>query len=271
VSPQWRDEATAFVRPRGTALRFVRRGLRPVARLTTQPRGEEGEGEPWRSPVAALGDALRTLPRGTRCRVIVSSAFARYALVPFSTTLVDRRSNEALAGHVFRHIYGEQAGAWACRVAPAAAGRKRLACALDSALVGAIASAAKSCGLSLEAIEPALVAAFNSARRGLVRSCWFAQAEPDRIVLGLLDDGEWVHLAAQRSWGDAGTVLSRMIARESLLFTADSGSGALPCWIARFDDGVNAPVERFEARPFGPAAGDRPAPGPKPDETEAAA
>lgn len=248
MSPQWRDEATALVSPRGTALRFVRRSVRPVARLTTHHRGEEAGGEPWRSSVAALGDALRTLPRGTRCRVIVSGAFARYALVPFSTTLVDRKSNEALAGHVFRHIYGEQADAWACRVAPAAAGRKRVACALDSALVGAIESAAQGPGVALAAIEPALVAAFNSARRELPSSCWFAAMEADRLALGLLIDGQWAHLAAERCAGWSETALARMLARESLLVATDSPNRELPCWFARFDPSANVALERFEAR-----------------------
>jgi hypothetical protein len=62
-----------------------------------------------------------------------------------------------------------------------------------------------------------------------------------------------------------------MIARESLLCAADAPSGDLPCWIARFDDGVNARVERFEARAPGAAAGRPTAPGPKPDEKKAAA
>jgi hypothetical protein len=251
VSPQWRDEAAALVSPRGTALRLVRRGLRPVARLTEHSRGEDALGEPWRAPLAALGDALRTLPRRTRCRVIVSSAFARYALVPFSTTLVDRKSNEALAGHVFRHIHGEQAGAWTCRVAPAAAGRKRLACAFDSALVGAIESAAQSCGVALVAIEPALVAAFNSAHRALPNSCWFAAVEADRLVLGLLLDGEWTHLAAERCPSRSEEALTRMLARESLLVAPGLLKRDLPCWIARFDDSASASLQRFEVRPPG--------------------
>jgi hypothetical protein len=271
VSPQWRDDALALLSPRGAALRLFPRGLRPVARLSTHPPGETPPGgEPWRAALAALASALHTLPRRTRGRVIVSSAFARYALVPFSTTLVDRRSNEALAEHVFRHIHGDQAGAWTFRVAPAAAGHKRVACALDSALVEAIRSAAKTCGLSLDAIEPALVAAFNSARRDLPRSCWFAQAEPERIVLGFIHDGEWSHLAAERPSGDPTTALARMIARESLLCAADAPSGDLSCWIARFDDGVNARVQRFEVRVSSPDAGRRPAPEPKSDEKAAA-
>jgi hypothetical protein len=249
VSPQWRDEATALVSPRGTALRFLARGLRPVARLTSHHRGGEAGGEPWRSPVAALGDALATLPRRTRCRVIVSSSFARYALVPFSTTLVDRKANEVLAGHVFRHIYGEQADAWACRVAPAAAGRKRVACALDAALLGAIESAAQGPAVVLEAIEPALIAAFNSARGKLPASCWFAAAEADRIALGLLRDGHWAHLATERCAGEPQAVLARMLARESLLIGADAPDRDLPCWIARWDASAHIALERCEARP----------------------
>jgi hypothetical protein len=271
VSPQWRDDALALLSPRGAALRLLPRGLRPVARLSTHLSGGKSGGEPWRAALETLAGALHTLPRRTRCRVIVSSAFTRYALLPFSTTLVDRRSNEALAEHVFRHIHGDQAASWAFRVAPAAAGHRRVACALDSALVEAVRSAAKTCGVSLEAIEPALAAAFNSGRRDLARSCWFAQAEPERIVLGFIHDGEWVHLAAERPSGDPKTALARMIARESLLCAADAASGDLSCWVARFDDGVNARVERFEARASGPAAGHRPAPGPRPDEKKAAA
>jgi len=255
VSPQWRDEATALIAPRGTTLRFMKRGLRSAARLSTHHRGEGASGEPWRSPVAALGDALATLPRGTRCRVIVSSAFARYALVPFSATLVDRQANEVLAGHVFRHIYGEQAQAWACRVAPAAAGEKRMACALDAALLDAIESAARDSGLVLEQIEPALIAAFNGARSRLPGSCWFAAAEADRIALALLCDGRWVHLAAERGVGEPLAYLARMLVRESLLIGADAAQRDVPCWIARFDASAHLAVERFElARNPVPAA-----------------
>jgi hypothetical protein len=246
VSPQWRDEAVALLSPRGTALELMRRGLRPVARLSEHRSGEAAAGEPWRAPLTALAAALATLPRRTRCRVVVSSALARYALVPFSETLVDRRSNEALAEHVFRHTHGDQAGAWVFRVAPATPGRRRLACALDAALVEAIRATALACGVALEAIEPALTAAFNSALGDLPRSCWFAEAEPERLVLGLLIDGEWVHLAAERPSGDPHAALPRMLARESLLCAADL-PGDLPCWLARFGEGASVRLERKAA------------------------
>jgi hypothetical protein len=237
-------------------LKLVRRGLRPVARVSVHPCGDGPGGEPWRAPAAALGEALRALPRHARCRVIVSSSFARYALAPFSAALVGRGSNEALAAQVFRHIHGEPAKAWTCRVTPTPPGGKRLACALDSGLVDAVELAARNSGVALEAIEPALVVAFNSARRSLPISCWFAVVETGRLVLGLLADGEWAHVAAERCMGPWETALARMLARESLAAAADSLKGEPPCWLARFGDAKNADPERPEVRLFGaPQAG----------------
>ena len=255
MSPQWRDEATALVSPRGAALRFVRRGLRPAPRVTTHRRAEIPGAESWSASVAAVADGLGSLPRATRCRVVVSSSFARYALLPFSPTLIDRGANEALAAHVFRHIYGEQADKWCYRVSPAAAGRKRLACAFDTALIGAVESAARGGGAALVAIEPAFVAAFNLARRDLPVSCWFAAVEEDRLVLGLLIGGQWIHVAAERRahWPD--TALARVLARESLLVSPDLPYRDLPCWVARFDDSANIALDRLDGRPSGkPAA-----------------
>jgi hypothetical protein len=232
------------------ALRLVRRGLRPVARVAVHPCGDGPGGETWRAPLAALGEALRALPRHARCRVIVSNSFARYALAPFSAALVGHRSNQALAAEVFRRIHGEQAKAWTFRVAPAPPGKNRPACALDSGLVEAVELAARNCGVALEAIEPALVAAFNSARRSLPISCWFAVVETGRLVLGLLADGEWAHFAAERCTGSWETALARLLARESLAVAADSLKGEPPCWIARFNDAGSPDPERPEVRLF---------------------
>jgi len=248
VLPQWRDQASVLFAPRGVTLRLVSRGLRPAARVTAYPCGESPGGEPWRAPLAALGDAMRELPRGATCRVMVSSCFARYALVPFSAALVGRKANEVLAAHAFRHIHGEQAQVWTCRVAPAPAGDKRLACALDAALADAIESVARTAGVTLAAIEPTLTAGFNSARGRLPSSCWFAAVETGRLVLGLLVGGKWAHLAAERCAGHWEAALARMLSRETLMIAAESPDGELPCWIARFEAAIDADPERPEIR-----------------------
>jgi len=250
VLPRWRNQASILFAPGGVTLRLVARGLRPAARVTVHPCGDGPTGEPWRAPLAALGEAMRGLPKGATCRIIVSGAFVRYALVPFSATLVNRKANEALAAHVFRHVHGEQAQGWTCRVAPAPAGDKRVACALDAALADAIESAARTCGVTLVAIEPTLTAGFNRARRRLPASCWFAAVERGRLALGLLADGRWSHLAAERCAGPWEPALARMLSREALMLAADFQSDDLPCWIARFEAAADADPERPEIRVF---------------------
>src|SRR5262249_43208963 len=97
-----------------------------------------------RGPLAAPGDAMRSARRGTRCRIVVSNALARFALVPFSTAVVGREAEEALAAHVFRGTHGERVDGWRIRVAPARLGEQRVACALDAGLLDAIPGAARA-------------------------------------------------------------------------------------------------------------------------------
>jgi hypothetical protein len=186
-----------------------------------------------REPAAAPGQALSALARGTRCRLIVSNALARYALVPFSAALVGREANETLAAHVFRGTHGERVEGWRIRVTPAPRGHRRIACALDAALLEAIAAAAQEHGLHVSAIEPAWAAGFNAARRRLPASCWFAVSEPGRLVLGLLIDGEWRHIAAERCGADVPAALRQAVARAAIL-ADDAAAKVLPRWVAHF-------------------------------------
>ena len=186
-----------------------------------------------RGPLAALGKAMSTVARGTRCRIVVSNALARYALVPFSTAVVGREANEMLAAHVFRGTHGERVDGWRIRVAPAPRGQLRIACALDAELLEGIAAAAQEHGLRVTSIEPAWAAGFNAAYRRLPASCWFAVTEPGRLVLGLLIDGEWRHIAAERCGPDVTTALRQALAREAIV-AEDAAATRLPRWVAHF-------------------------------------
>ena len=196
---------------------------------------------PWRrearllmhGPLTALGQAMRALARGTRCRIIVSNALARYALVPFSTAVIGREADEALAAHVFRGTHGERAEGWRIRVAPAPRGQRRIACALDAALLEGIPAAAQEHGVRVSAIEPAWAAGFNAAYRRLPASCWFAVTEPGRLVLGLLIDGEWRQLASERCGDDPRAALRQALLREATL-ADDPAAARLACWVAHF-------------------------------------
>lgn len=222
--------------PRGVTVRFAPRGLRSEARLATRTGKIGPPDEPWRGAIDAMTEAMQELPPRTRCRIITSSVFARYALVPFSPALARREANEALAAHVFRHVHAERAQSWRFRVAPAPAGFNRIACALDAALVDAIATTARSRRLMLAAVEPVLVAGFNAARARLPLSFRFAAVEPERLVLGLSVAGQWRRIVTERCSGDVNAALARLLAREALLSPAESSDDEPPpCWTASFE------------------------------------
>lgn len=199
---------------------------------------------PWRKdaqlllrpPLADPGDAMSGLARGTRCRVIVSSAFARYALVPFSAAVAGREANEALADQVFRRTHGERVDGWRVRVAAAPAGHPRVACALDASLLDALAAAAQKRGVTLSAIEPAFIAGFNAVCRRLPSSCWLAVVEPGRLALGLLIEGRWRRLASERCGTEVHEALACALVREALLVEGAEAVAKLPCWTVRFGE-----------------------------------
>jgi hypothetical protein len=218
---------------------------------------------PWRRDarlmVRAATDlrgAFGALPRGARCRVVVSSELARYALVPFSDAVVGREANEALAGHVFRRTHGERVDGWRIRVAPAPIGAPRLACALDAALLDALAAAARGRGITLASVEPAFVAGFNAAHGRLPQSCWLAVLEPGRLALGLLVKGRWRHVVAERVGAEADRALARAFAREALLTEDPGAASRLPSWIVRFgaDGAAPAEIRPFASPPLAAAA-----------------
>jgi hypothetical protein len=85
----------------------------------------------------------------------------------------------------------------------------------------------------VSAIEPAWAVGFNAAYRRLPASCWFAVTEPGRLVLGLLIDGEWRSLAAERCGDQPRPALRQALAREATM-ADDPAAARLPCWVAHF-------------------------------------
>jgi hypothetical protein len=193
-------------------------------------------------PADDPGKALHGLRRGARCRVVVSSVFARYALVPFSADVVGHEANVLLAKHVFRRIHGERVDAWCAAVAHAPAGAALMACALDTELLARLDAAARERGVTLLSVEPALAAAFNAARRRLPDSCWVAIAEPQYLAVGLLRARQWRYLATERGAADTAAA-TRALAREAIL--AEEDGSALPRWLVRIDERCQASAERL--------------------------
>jgi hypothetical protein len=130
------------------------------------------------------------LPRA-QISVILSNAFVRYALVPWSDALSGDAEEAAYVRHHFLRVHGERAKGWTFRASPAPAGAPRLCSAIDTALLTAL-KAAFAGKAKLVSIQPALMAVFNRCRGDIpAGGAWLALVEADRACIGLHAKGHW--------------------------------------------------------------------------------
>ncbi|BAN50726.1 hypothetical protein [Metapseudomonas resinovorans] len=181
--------------------------------------GAEFDGAPaWPAALAALEPLLAGHKGGrVQLRVVLSSHYTRFCLVPWSDAI---NSPEELAGYArlcFEDIYGALGESWSLRLSAEAAGLPRLAAAMPEELLAGLRALAKANGLRLASVQPYLMAAFNRYRARLAADDFlFLVAEPGRGSLLLARGGRW---SAVRSVALDGSddALEHLIAREAEL------------------------------------------------------
>jgi len=228
VSRLWRDRLAVALAPDRVAL--VRTGGIFASRVMAKailPVALEPDGG-WRPALTVLSQALRTRRefQEARLAVVLSNAFVRYQLVPWS----DAVENDAECGlyvrESFADVHGEPALGWTYRIASTGPEAPWLAAAVDSPLAQQLEEVADATGSTLVSLQPQLMPAFNAARKTLgPGDAWFAQVDGDRLLLALVHKGQWAAIGNHRlgtaSWQDA---LPPLAEREWQLY----GSGAAP-------------------------------------------
>lgn len=126
---------------------------------------------------------------------------------------------EAAAGLRFQSLYGETASAWQVS-ADWNATAPFFAAAVPRALLAALDAVAQDCRLTIVAIEPRFVSAWNASRRALKAGAWFAHVHDNLLTLGAAEaDGKGLRAiralpipdGADQSW------LTQTLQREALL------------------------------------------------------
>jgi len=170
----------------------------------------------WQPAVDALAAAL-TQPGTAKCRatVILSSHFARYAVLPWNATLKNDEEWRAYAQHRLQAVHGSVIEDWELRVCETAPRGARIACAVDRALLDALEAAVAGNGGRLESVQPYLMSAFNRARLATDASCWFVVEEPGRLTLALIEDGTWRSVRGRRVDSRWRHALADILERES--------------------------------------------------------
>lgn len=218
-----RDDFIAVLAPtRVTLLRAGRGGPAPC--------GASDCAGGWSGAADALQGLLREAgARRGRLTVVLSSHFAHFRLLPWSDAIGSPAELESFARIGFEDIYGPVAAGWALRISPEAAGRPRVAAAVEQALLERLQSIAQGAGLRLESVQPHLMAAYNRLQPRLARDNFvFAVAEPGRCSMLLARAGQWLSVRSSAS-GDSERAVAALLEREcELTGIGDPAAGPLP-------------------------------------------
>lgn len=148
--------------------------------LATQAIAPSGE-----HPADAIANALRALlgeldASGWPVSFVLDDALTRMWRVTPPAGAARMADLEAAAGLRFQSLYGEAPAAWRVS-ADWDAAQPFFAAAMPRALLAALDVVARDCQLSIVAIEPRFVSAWNRCRRGLKPGAWFGHVH-DRLL-----------------------------------------------------------------------------------------
>jgi hypothetical protein len=194
----------------------LRIGFAPDRIFVTGAKSVDVQGNDggWMAAAEALPSILAG--RQGEAAVVLADQFVRYALLPWNETLKTREQWMALASHRFSTLHGPRSAEWQITVTDTAPMGPRLACAVDRALIDALARAFTRQNIRLTSVQPFLVAAFNRIRKSVGNgSCWIVVEETGRLTLALIQRGMWIAIRSRRSDRSWRHVLPEILERES--------------------------------------------------------
>lgn len=250
MSPLWRDMVTVGVTPTGISALRYRHGLRPV--ISTKEHWSCAAGA---DSAAVTGDLpmLFERPEWQHCdvRFILSSHFARYAVVPGNPAVRTDTERAAFAQVTFEKVYGTLARDWDIRLNPSGTNEAALACGIDRVLLTALRGI-ETPSVRVTAIRPHLMCAFNAIAGRLNASpTAIALAEPSRITLAFVRSGQW-QAVSSRIFDEAdGEALQQALGEQGGLLGMEAG-GSL--WLNDLAGHCALPADSaWKVQPFGDA------------------
>lgn len=223
MSLSWRDLHIAVVAPQRVALIRRRRGWGRHRHFDLKLDA------PWVGAPTAAADALGELLQrpeigAGELRIVISSHFVRYVLIPWRDEITTREEFATYAQICCDQTYGSTGAARSLRTAPEKEGSPRLAATLDTVLLEALTRAASSSRLHLTSVQPYLSAAYNRLAGTLPRDDFILViAEPGRSCLLAASHGRWTCVRTS-SGEDQALPLAELIEREAqLLGLCDAG------------------------------------------------
>lgn len=226
MSLSWRDRLQVVLTPRRVVLVRLGKGLgnRVTDRAIVPCPEPAGEGEaPWQPALIALQTALADRRwKRAEARVVLSSHFVHYLLVPWQEKVGTDEEQRALVAYSFSEVYGEAVADWEFIWNEGRPPAPSLACAVDRRLLAGLRDICTAAGLPVTSVQPYLAAAFNRWHKELDgRRDWFLLAEEGRLCLAWFQDEDWAGLHCQQVGEDWGQDLPQILERALLLAGRD--------------------------------------------------
>jgi hypothetical protein len=142
-----------------------------------------------------------------KCRqvsVVLSQHLVQYQLLPWRKDLANDSEYLALAQLEFSSVFGDLAAGWTYAVSDDAPGVARLACAVPTALMQGLVTAASESGAKLVALQPYFAVAAKRWARQLSGTTpqWLVLHEAGRLCLAVRQAGAWCWVRHVRAEGD---------------------------------------------------------------------
>lgn len=181
------------------------------------PAGTQLGEFPWSAGFAALDQWLSNVaPRRSHIEVWLSSHYARYLVLPWSTDLKRDSEWQALAMARVEFIWGNKVD-WDIRLDRLRFESSCLVCAVDGQLTSALRALRSPNGLAIKSIQPHFSASFNELAAEVGDGpTLIVSPEPDCITIGAADQGAWKHIRTLPVSEESTLSVETLVNRERL-------------------------------------------------------
>lgn len=214
MSPSWLENLTLLIHPAGVTLE--RRGWRGARETHAMPVLLPSAEQPsWQPAVAGAQALLASHARpGNSLRVVLADQFVRYAVLPWSETIMGQGARQAMARALLRHTLGEAADRLDIALDRVVFGYNGVAAGVPQELLLALRQTAQAAKLRLSSIQPRLNAEL-AAGRATLNDGYIVLPDEGWLTLLGVRQGSPCLLRNHRSAGPASDELPGLLAAES--------------------------------------------------------
>lgn len=230
-----RDDRVLYLAPDRIELALARLGqvTADTVECAAIPLDSAGNGCQVTEPLAVLhamwSAEAQTERADTSLHAVVSNRYVRWQTIPWSDTLLNRKSSEAQYRFQFATVWGEggaEAAVYAADDAPY--GMPRVVMSMEAATVDHLKDTAREHGATLVSLRPMIVAAWDAVSHRIAEKEYaFCTVEQDSMTLAVIR-GDRMQTVITQAWSsDWAASLDLFWRRAVLRDTLLSGIGTL--------------------------------------------